>query len=128
MQSLIDPTLPLESDLKDDVFQPMQPLVDPTLAPTSEFNIAHIILTSSYFFGQRGIPSMVPLPIPKFVFFDWNHLVEPFLPSYVPFQNSVELFSSSIYQSIIDEGDFISILSYTTWKDLYSPNLMPPSS
>ena len=70
MQSLIDPTLPLESDLKDDVFQPMQPLVDPTLAPTSEFNIAHIILTSSYFFGQRGIPSMVPLPIPKFVFFD----------------------------------------------------------
>ena len=71
---------------------------------------------------------MVPLPSHKECSFDWNSLVEPSLPSYIPFQIVVEGIYSTINQTIIDEGDSISILSSTTWQDLGSPNLVPASS
>ena len=69
--------------------------------------------------------TVVPPPNTEVTSFDWNSLIEPFLPTYIPFQIMVELFSRSIHWTIIDEGASISILSSTTWQALGSPNLMP---
>ena len=71
---------------------------------------------------------MAPLPSPEVCSFDWNGLVEPLLPSYVPFQIVVEEIYSTIHQTVIDEGASISILSSTAWQGLGSPNLVPASS
>jgi hypothetical protein len=57
------------------------------------------------------------------VFFDWNDLVEPRLPSIAHFQIRVEVNSTNIYQCIMDEGASASILSLV-WKVLGSPKLV----
>jgi hypothetical protein len=56
--------------------------------------------------------------------FDWNHLVEPCLPSSAPFQIRVEVNSTNIYQCIVDEGPSASILSSSVWKVLGSLELV----
>lgn len=68
---------------------------------------------------------MDPPTSPKVVSFDWNSLVEPHLPSYVPFKIVVKVLSSIIHWSTIDEGASISILSYIAWKYIGSLNLVP---
>jgi hypothetical protein len=61
------------------------------------------------------------------VFFDWNDLVEPHLPSTTPFQIRVEFNSTNIYRCIVDEGASESILSSSVWKFLGSPKLVSSS-
>ena len=61
------------------------------------------------------------------VFFDWNDLVEPRLPSAAPFQIRVEVNSTNIYRCIVDEGASTSILSSSVWKVLGSPELVSSS-
>ena len=43
----------------------------------------------------------------------------------VPFQISVQVSAKRILRTIVDEGDFVSILSSTTWKAIGSPQLVP---
>ena len=90
-------------------------LANPTLPSKSDENIAHVSFVSFDLLGQEGIPSMVPLPSLGICSIDWNSLVEPHLPSYVPFQVIVEVFSTHIHWSIVDEGASISILSSMAW-------------
>lgn len=67
---------------------------------------------------------MASLPRPEVYSFNWNSLVEPYHPSYVPFQITIEMISSTIHLTVIDEGVSISILSSMAWKVLSSPNLV----
>jgi hypothetical protein len=75
---------------------------------------------------QGGIPlssSMLP-PSTRMVSFDWNDLVEPLLPSFKPFLIVVRVNSIGIFQTIVDEGSFASILSSSAWKALDYPKLV----
>jgi hypothetical protein len=61
------------------------------------------------------------------VSFDWNDLVEPCLPSFVPFQIRVEVNSTKNYRCTMDEGASAGILSSSVWKVLGSPKLVSSS-
>ena len=108
----------------------IQSLVNPTLPLESDVSISHIFLSSSYVFGQGGIPPTlkVPHPIPKVILFDWNSLVEPWIPSNIPLQINVEVSSTTICRSIVDEWAFIIILSSMAWKVVVSPPIELASS
>jgi len=57
--------------------------------------------------------------------FDWGPLTAFHLPSYVPFQITVQAYNMVVPSTILDEGSCIIIMSSTTWKDLGSPQLVP---
>jgi hypothetical protein len=69
-----------------------------------------------------------PPPSPRRVSFDWNDLVDPLLPSYVPIQIRVEVNSNFFYRCIMDEGASAGILSSSVWKVLGSPELVSTSN
>ena len=100
-------------------------LAKPTLPSESDENIGHVCFFSLYLLIEGGIPLMAPLPSPEVCSFDWNGLVEPLLPSYVPFHTTVKVLYASVHRIVIDEGASIRILSSTAWKVLGSPNLLP---
>jgi hypothetical protein len=114
MQSLVDPTLLLESDKSKEVVLSMQSSVDPTPLSGSDVSYDHVLSISiSVPSEQGGIPlSSSTLPSsPRMVSFDWNDLVEPHLPSSAPLQIMVVIDSLGIHQSIVDEGSYASLLS-----------------
>jgi hypothetical protein len=130
MQSLVDPTLLLESVESTKVVTPMQFLVDPTLLMGSDVSTDYVFSISSLVLSEQGgIPLTLstPPPSPRMVSFDWNDLAEPHIPSFAPFQIRVESNSENIYRCIVDEGASTSILSSSSWKDLGSPNLVSAS-
>jgi hypothetical protein len=130
-QYLVDPTLLLESDKSKEVISSMQFLVDPTLLLGSDASFDHVLsISSSVPSKQGGMPlfsSPLP-PSPRMVYFDWNVLVEPHLPSYAPFQIVVGVNSTEIYQCIVDERSSASILPSSAWKALGSPKLVSATS
>jgi len=67
---------------------------------------------------------MVPSPSSEVYSFDFNSIVEPRLSSYIPFQIVFYVLSKQIFQSIVDEGASISILSSTAWEAVGSPSLV----
>jgi hypothetical protein len=130
MQSLIDPTLLLESVESTKVFTPMHYSTDPTLLLGSEVSTDYVfIISSSILSEQRGILLVLitPPPSPRMVSFDWNDLVEPHLPSSATFQLKVQVNSTNIYRCIVDEGSSTSILSSSIWKVLGSLELVSSS-
>jgi hypothetical protein len=64
------------------------------------------------------------------VYFDWNNVLEPHLPSSSPLQIMVlvESMSKGIRQCIVDGGSFASILSSLAWKVLGSPKFVLATS
>ena len=87
MQSLVDPTLLLESDKSKEVTLLMQSSVNPTLLLGGDASFNHVLSIYSFVpFEQRSIPlspSMLP-PRPGMVSFDWNNIVEPHLLLFQP--------------------------------------------
>ena len=118
----------LKQTLVEEVVELEPSLDNPTLPLESDENTADVSFVIFYLPSQGGIPLMVPLPSPEVCSFDWNSLVELFLPSYVPFHISIEGISSTIHWTIIDERASIIILSSMAWQGLGSPNLGPTSS
>ena len=133
ISSLVDPTLLLESD--PDVIEPMSHLVNPTLPSESDFHEAvesisvsinptlplesevsssHIFFTDSWELTEQGgtkLASDQP-PLSSCIYsFDWDSLVEPWLPSNAPFQIKVKVEPYTIVCCIVDEGASVSILS-----------------
>jgi hypothetical protein len=109
---------------------PMQSSIDPTLLLGSDVSTDYVfIISSSILLEKGGIPlvSRTPHPNPRMVSFDWNDLVEPCLPSSTPFQIRFEVNSTNIYRCIVDEGAFESILSSSVWKVLGSLEIMSAS-
>jgi hypothetical protein len=88
MQSLVDPTLLLESDHSSKVVESMQYSANPTILPRSDASFNYVFRIFSLVPSkQGGIPlslSTLP-PSLRMVSFYWSDLVEPRLPSSAPF-------------------------------------------
>lgn len=112
-----------KQSLIEEVFELEKSSTSPTLSLESDENTTHVLIVGSIFFCQGVISLMEPPISPEIISFDWNSLLEHPLPSYVPFQIIVEVLSSMIYQTIIDEGPYISILSSMACQAIDSPNL-----
>jgi len=110
----------------------------------SSDHIAHVLLISSDSHESKSDPPIPvvqesPSPIPTkhggnhmilppssfVIFFDWGPLTAFRLPSYVPFQITVQAYYMVVHSTILDEGASVSIMSSTTWKALGSPQLVP---
>ena len=68
---------------------------------------------------------MIPPPSIDVISFDWGPLIAFRLPSYVPFQITVQAYNMVVPGTILDEGASVSIMSSTTWQVLGSPQLVP---
>jgi hypothetical protein len=114
----------------EEVVTPMQSLADPTLLLGSDVSTDYVFNISSSILSEQGgilLTSSTAPRSPRRVFFDWNDLVEPRLPSSAPFQIRVDVNSIFFYQCIIDEGSSESILSSLAWLALGSPDLVSSS-
>jgi hypothetical protein len=130
LQYSVDPTLLLNIVESTKVVMPMPSSVDPTPLLESEVSTDYVFrISSSVLLEQGAIPlaSRTPPTSPRMVSFDWNDLVEPHPPSSAPFQISVEVNSTNIYQCIVDEGASTSILSSSVWKVLGSLEIFSSS-
>jgi hypothetical protein len=140
--SSVNPTLPLESETQaNDLFPPVDPIlplenetqvvdlispsVDPTLPLKSKLDTTHVFLIDTNSVMSRGIPpSPVKLPPSnEAIHFDWGVLTRPRLPSYIPFQITVQFCGQDVPQTLIDEGSSVSIFSSTAWQALGYPPL-----
>jgi hypothetical protein len=142
--SSVNPTLPLESETQAvDSFLPVHPIlplenetqvvdlispsIDPTLPLESKPETAHVFLVDTDSAESGGIPPslMEPPPSNEAIRFDWDVLTGPRLPSYIPFQITVQVFGRDITKTLIDEGSSVSILSSIAWQALGCPPLAP---
>ena len=119
----VDPILPLENETQ--VVDLISPSVDPTLPLESKSDTAHVFLVDTDSVVPRSIhPSPVePPPSHEAIRFDWDVLTGPRLPSYMPFQITVQVFGRDVPQTLIDEGSSVSILSSIAWQALGYPPL-----
>jgi hypothetical protein len=142
--SSVNPTLPLESETQAvDLFPPVDPIlplenetqvvdlispsVDPTLPLESKPDTAHVFLVDTDSTVSRGIPPspVEPPPSNEAIHFDWDVLTGPRLPSYIPFQITVQVCGRDVTKTLIDEGSSVSILSSIAWQALGCPPLAP---
>jgi hypothetical protein len=142
--SSVNPNLPLESETQAvDPFPPVNPIlplenetqvvgmisssVDPTLPLESKPDTAHIFLIDTDSVVLGGIPPspVGPPPSNEAIRFDWDVRTEPRLPSYMPFQITVQVCGWDVPQTLIDAGSSVSIFSSITWQDLGCPPLAP---
>ena len=65
--------------------------------------------------------STEPSPRTEVISFYWINLTESHIHSSVPFHISVRVTTKRILHAILNEGDFVSILSSTAWKDIGAP-------
>jgi hypothetical protein len=140
--SSVNPTLPLESETQVvDSFPPVDPIlpvenetqvvdlisssVDPTLPLESKPDTAHVFLVDTDSAVSRGIPPspVGPPPSNEAIHFDWDALTGPRLPSYIPFQITVQVCGRDVTKTLIDEGSSVSILSSIAWQALGCPSL-----
>jgi hypothetical protein len=142
--SSVNPTLPLESETQAvDSFPPVDPIlplenetqvvdmisssVDPTLPLESKADTALVFLvdTDSAVSGGSPPSPVGPPPSNKAIHFDWDVLTGPRLPSYMPFQITVQVCGRDVTKTLIDEGSSVSILSSLAWQALGCPSLVP---
>ena len=113
MSSLVNPTLPSESDFHEAV-ESISLSINPTLPLESEVSASHIFFTSSLeLIEQGGTKITLDQPPPSYWIssFYWDILVELCLPSNAPFQIKVKVEPYTIARCIVDEGASVSILS-----------------
>jgi hypothetical protein len=121
----VDPILPLENETQ--VVDLISPSIDPTLPLESKPDTAHVFLVDTDSAESGGIPPspMEPPPSNEAIRFDWDVLTGPRLPSYIPFQITVQVCGRDITKTLIDEGSSVSILSSIAWQALGCPPLAP---
>jgi hypothetical protein len=121
----VDPILPLENE--NQVVDLISPSVDPTLPLESKPDTTHFFLvdTDSVVLGCIPPSPMEPPPSNEAIHFDWGVLTGPCLPSYIPFQVTVQVCGQDVTKTLIDEGSSVSILSSIAWKALGCPPLAP---
>jgi hypothetical protein len=77
---------------------------------------------------DKGALCLFPMTPPssnQMISINWNHLTEPCLPSYVPFQITMQVYDRNIPNTIIDEGYFVIILFANAWHTCGSLQLVP---
>jgi hypothetical protein len=121
----VDPILPLENETQ--VVDLISPSVDPTLPLESKPDTAHVFLVDTDSAVSGGIPPspIEPPPSNEAIRFDWDVLTGPRLPSYIPFQITVQVCGRDVTKTLIDEGSSVSILSSIAWQALGCPPLAP---
>jgi hypothetical protein len=121
----VDPILPLENETQ--VVDLISPSIDPTLPLESKSDTAHVFLVDTNSAVSRGIPPspVEPPPSNEAIRFDWDVLTGSHLPSYIPFQITVQVYGRDVTKTLIDEGSSVSILSSLAWKALGCPSLAP---
>jgi hypothetical protein len=121
----IDPILPLENETQ--VVDLISPSIDPTLPLESKPDTAHVLLVATNSTVSGGIPPspVEPPPSNEAIHFDWDVLTRPRLPSYTPFQITVQVCGQDVTKTLIDEGSSVSILSSIAWQTLGCPSLVP---
>jgi hypothetical protein len=121
----IDPILPLENETQ--VVDLISPSIDPTLPLESKPDTAHVLLVATNSTVSGGIPPspVEPPPSNETIHFDWDVLTGPRLPSYIPFQITVQVCGRDVTKTLIDEGSSVSILSSIAWQALGCPALAP---
>jgi hypothetical protein len=121
----IDPIIPLENETQ--VIDLISLSVDPTLPLESKPNTAYVFLVDTDSAMSGGIPPspVEPPPSNEAIRFDWDVLTGPPLPSYIPFQITVQVCGRDVTKTLIDEGSSVSILSSITWQTLGCPSLVP---
>jgi hypothetical protein len=119
----VDPILPLENETQ--VVDLISPSVDPTLPLESKPDTAHVFLIDTDSVVSGGIPPspVEPPPSNEAIRFDWDVLTGPRLPSYFPFQITVQVCGQDVTKTLIDEGSSVSILSSIAWQALGCPSL-----
>jgi hypothetical protein len=65
-----------------------------------------------------------PPPSNEAILFYWGVLTGPRLPSHIPFNIIVQVCGRDVTQTLIDEGESVSILSSISWKALGYPQLV----
>jgi hypothetical protein len=121
MQSLINPTLLLESEKSKEVVTPMQLLVDPTLLVLVLYLLCHVLSISITSPSEQErvllFPSSLP-PSPNKVPFDWDDLVgHPMpLPMSFPGRDIIRYITETITSG--------STFSSSTWRALGFPKPM----
>jgi hypothetical protein len=120
----VDPILPLENETQ--VVDLISPSIDPTLPLESKPDTAQVFLVDTDSAVSGGIPpsSMEPPPSNEAIHFDWGVLTGPHLPSYIPFQITVQVCGRDVTKTLIDEGSSVSILSSIAWQTLGCPSLV----
>jgi hypothetical protein len=121
----VDPILPLENETQ--VVDLISSSVDPTLPLESKPDTAHVFLVDTDSAVSRGVPPspVGPPPSNEAIHFDWDVLTGPRLPSYIPFQITVQVCGRDVTKTLIDEGSSVSILSSIAWQTLGCPSLAP---
>jgi hypothetical protein len=121
----VDPILPLENETH--VVDLISPSVDPTLPLESKPDTAHVFLVDTDSPVSGGVPPspVGPPPSNENIRFDWDVLTGPRLPSYIPFQITVQVCGRDVTKTLIDEGSSVSILSSIAWQALGCPPLAP---
>jgi hypothetical protein len=121
----VDPILPLENETQ--VVDLISSSVDPTLPLESKPDTAHVFLVDIESTMPVVIPPdlVEPPPSNEAIRFDWGVLTRPHLPSYIPFQITVQVCGRDVPQTLIDEGSSVSILSSIAWQALGCPPLAP---
>ena len=143
--SMIDPTLPLESEVKvvesvsfpPDLALSLESVKTEVVSLTkssscsslpleNELKPTEVFMLRSDCSQQEEIfsISIEPSPSTEVISFDWGNLIEYYLHSSVPLQIAVRFTVKSILHTIVDEGASVSILSSTALQDLGSPELM----
>jgi hypothetical protein len=121
----VDLIFPLENETQ--VVDLISPSVDPILPLESKPDTAHVFLVDTDSAVSGGIPPspMEPPPSNEAIRFDWDVLTGPRLPSYIPFQITVQVGGRDVTKTLIDEGSSVSILSSIAWQALGCPPLAP---
>ena len=111
MSSLVNPTLPSETDFHEAV-ESSSLSINPALPLESKVSASHIFFSTSLELTKQGGTELIsdqPPPSSRIASFDWDSLVEPCLPSNEPFQIKVKVGQYMIAHCIVDEGASVSI-------------------
>ena len=137
VSSIIDPTLPSESEVVESMSFPPDPALSSksvtkssscsSLPVENELNPAEVFMLRSDYSRQEEILSILtePSPSSEVISFDSSNLIESHLHLSVPFQIVVNVTARQMLCTTVHEGAFVSILSSNAWKYLGSPQLVP---
>jgi len=102
----------------------VRPPVDPTPhSKTEDVAPTYLVNTNSPAQGGTLPISMEPPSSNQMISINWNHLTEPRLPSYVPFQITVQVCDKNIPNTVIEKGSSVRNLSANAWQAFCSPQL-----
>jgi hypothetical protein len=121
----VDPILPLENETQ--VVDLISSSIDLTLPLESKPDTTHVFLVDRDSAVSGAIPPSPVEPPPSYeaIHFDWGLLTGPRLPSFIPFQITVQVCGRDVPQTLIDEGSSVTILSSIAWQASGCPPLAP---